>query len=563
VEEANQENRSKWTPTTWERLRKKRGRSIAHAAKEGCKRAWRLYSPLLPHEKPEPSQTDHRVVVGLAGLQAAIEDGDIALCSLNHADAVLATRYAVNELNGFAVWLDELAKCCPDAVREVLAECIQGEWKFDADREHSHEVLAALVRNNEKLAYIVHAAILRLLQIGDPCNDSILKFALTVLLKVEPPPFQKVAEFAQKRIEQCLPNEAWNLWMCVWLQCDASKAIDKLEEVLNRADGAEQIMVRLCAGLSNESISSIPVTNNPSYLEPAQLARFIPIAYKYLTLDNDLHRASMVGYSPGSRDHAQELRNSLLARLSNSESPDAGKYLQFLSNEPIFATIRDYILYLYDKWIEKQAEPVAWEPSDIRAFAKEFETEPKIDTDLFKILINRLRDIKHHVEKADTSIRQDLHKEDDEIRLRKWFANQLNMRSRKRYVVPQEEEIDQRQRPDLRIENPKVKGPVSVEIKWADKWSIAELYDGLEIQLMGQYLRDANARYGVYLLGYIDRKGFWINPDDKRHMNFNEVVQLLEERAKSLAEARPDVQMVTVIGIDFRSRSDSVDLSSP
>jgi hypothetical protein len=206
---------------------------------------------------------------------------------------------------------------------------------------------------------------------------------------------------------------------------------------------------------------------------------------------------------------------------------------------------------------------VAWEPSDIRAFAKEFETEPKIDTDLFKILINRLRDIKHHVEKADTSIRQDLHKEDDEIRLRKWFANQLNMRSRKRYVVPQEEEIDQRQRPDLRIENPKVKGPVSVEIKWADKWSIAELYDGLEIQLMGQYLRDANARYGVYLLGYIDRKGFWINPDDKRHMNFNEVVQLLEERAKSLAEARPDVQMVTVIGIDFRSRSDSVDLSSP
>jgi len=554
VEEADQENRSKWTPTTWEGLRKKRGRSIAHAAREGCKRAWRLFSPMLPHEKPEPSQTDRRVIVGLAGMQAAIEDGDIALCFLNHDDAILATRYAVNELNGFAVWLDELAKYSPDAVGEVLAECIQGEWKFGDDRERSHEVLAALVWSNERFASIVHDTILRLLQIGDPCNASILKFALSVLLKVDQPPFQEVAELAQKRIKQCLPNEAWNLWMCVWLQCDASKAVDKLEEVLSCADGAEQIMVRLCAALSIESISSIPAINNPSYLEPAQLARFIPIAYKYLTLDNDIHRADMVGYSPGSRDHAQEFRNSLFVRLANSKSPDAGKYLQALSSDPCFSTMRDYILHLHDKWLEKQSELVAWEPSDIRVFAKEYEIDPKTDTDLFKILTSRLGDIKHDVEKADTSIRQDLHQDDDEIRLRKWFANQLNTRSRRRYVVPQEEEIDQRQRPDLRIENPKVKGPVSIEIKWVDKWSIAQLYDGLENQLVAQYLHDANARYGVYLLGYIGRQGFWINPDDKQHMNFDEVVQLLEKRAKSLAEACPDIQMVIVIGIDFRSR---------
>jgi len=46
----------------------------------------------------------------------------------------------------------------------------------------------------------------------------------------------------------------------------------------------------------------------------------------------------------------------------------------------------------------------------------------------------------------------------------------------------------------------------------ADKWSIAELYDGLEIQLMVSICAMPMLDMVFYLLGYIDRKGFWINP---------------------------------------------------
>jgi hypothetical protein len=553
VQEAEQTNSSKWAPKSWESLRRKRGRLIANAATEGCQRVWRQHVPLLPHDKPQPLQTDYRVIIGLAGLQASITDGDIDLSSLSHPDAVLATRYAVNELNGFAPWLDELAMHCPEAVREILADCIQGEWQFSAEREHSQEVLADLAWSGERLAPIVQDAVLSLLRSRDPRNPSILKFALTVLVKLDHAPLLELAALAEERIRKLPPNEmALILWMSVWLQSDGGKAIDRLEEILSRSDRAGEIMVRLCAALSNENVWSIHAIANPSYMQPAHLARFIPLVYRHIALSHDIHREEMVAYSVGDRDLAQRFRDGLLNRLANSESPNAGEFLQSLANNSSLAALRDWILQLRDEWIEKQANLPVWNPLDIRTFAKKYEIEPKTDTDLFKILNRRLLDIKHDVEKADTSIRQDLHTDDDEIRLRKWFANQLKTRSDEKYTVPQEEEIDQRQKPDLRIQNPKVRGPVSIEIKWADKWSLAELYDRLENQLIGQYLRDANARYGVYLLGYIGRQQYWWHPENRQRLTFGEVVQALEVKAKLIVTGRADVREVRVIAIDFR-----------
>src|SRR5256885_10748331 len=55
--------------------------------------------------------------------------------------------------------------------------------------------------------------------------------------------------------------------------------------------------------------------------------------------------------------------------------------------------------------------------------------------------------------------------------LRRWLTRKLKERANKRYTIPQEEEIDQEQRPDLRAENPNT-DPVSIELKWADKWTL-------------------------------------------------------------------------------------------
>ena len=99
-----------------------------------------------------------------------------------------------------------------------------------------------------------------------------------------------------------------------------------------------------------------------------------------------------------------------------------------------------------------------------------YETNPRTDSELFRIVLNRLTDIKDDVERSDNSLREEVPGDPEEYVLRRWLARKLNERSRHRYTIPQEEEIDQERRPDLRAENPRTP-PVSIEIKWANRWT--------------------------------------------------------------------------------------------
>jgi hypothetical protein len=251
------------------------------------------------------------------------------------------------------------------------------------------------------------------------------------------------------------------------------------------------------------------------------------------------------------RDDARRFRDSLLERLSQSESAEAGDVLHEFLQEPALAPHRDYILHLLDQRAERQADSPPWNPEDIPAFAKDYETDPKTDRDLFKIACRRLQELKNDVEKADNSIRSEMRNEDDERKLRIWLARKLQERSCNRYTVPQEEEIDRRERPDLRIERPGM-SPVSIEIKWANKnWTLPQLIERLENQLIGQYLRDAQCRYGIYILGYIGRKKTWEYQDDSSHLSFEQVVTIITERAKVIVAERRDIEDIAVISLDF------------
>ncbi len=58
-----------------------------------------------------------------------------------------------------------------------------------------------------------------------------------------------------------------------------------------------------------------------------------------------------------------------------------------------------------------------------------------------------------------------------------------------RYVIPQEELADAK-RPDLRFHGVGFDGLMPAELKLADKWTGPPLFERLEIQLCGEYLRD-------------------------------------------------------------------------
>ncbi len=536
----------------WTKLSEKRGRRVVKAAKLGCKRAWRQFLPPLLHEKADPSKVDGRITLGLAGIEAEFLDGDLNLAELSYEDAYRAARYAVNEMNVFPVWLDVLARYQPKAVRDVLGECVRGEWTFAPEREHYLGVLRDLASQGETFDHLILQDVRSELSRRDPSNASILEFALTLVLRQEDLPRAELSGIAVERLGM-YPEARRELllWMIVWLQLDAGAAIRFFAAVESRQKGANSLLARVCGVLGSERFARYPRIKDPDYLAPAHMRRFIPLVYHCIRPSEDIRRTGGVAYSPGSRDHAQDFRNGLIERLAASEDRDADAVLRELGDDAILAPLRDWILHLIDRRAEQQAELLPWEPSDVRRFAEDYEVDPKTDRDLFRIICHRLADIKHDVEKADNSLRDELHRGDDEAHLRRWLKRKLEERSRQRYNVPQEAEIDQQQRPDLRIENPRT-DPVSIEVKWADAdWSLRDLLERLENQLVGQYLRAHNSRYGVFLVGYIGKKSYWKDPVDGTHRNFSEVVDMLQTRARQIVDSQRDVADIAVLGIDF------------
>jgi hypothetical protein len=98
----------------------------------------------------------------------------------------------------------------------------------------------------------------------------------------------------------------------------------------------------------------------------------------------------------------------LLSRLAQSEDPSATALLQGLLHCPELAAQRDWLLHLIDQWIVTDADYLPWETSAIREFARDYETDPRTDGELFRIILHRLGDIKDDVERSDNSLREEV-----------------------------------------------------------------------------------------------------------------------------------------------------------
>lgn len=166
-------------------------------------------------------------------------------------------------------------------------------------------------------------------------------------------------------------------------------------------------------------------------------------------------------------------------------------------------------------------------------------------------MLHRLADVKHSVEQADQSRRDELPVDVYEGQFRRWLARRLTDEARNRYVVPEEAVVDQDERPDIRLMKPGV-GPVSLELKIAERgWTIETLLERLEHQLVGQYMRDHGARCGIFVIGTQNRAKRYALPAGGPLVPFERLIELLSDRAQQLVAARFGRIHLHVIAIDF------------
>jgi hypothetical protein len=546
VSQANES--SKWGVTNWDEVKNKYGESVAIAAEQGCKAAWRNHKPELPHEKHEPGNVAVGVIVGLSGLNSELGESIASVVGLTPQEAELATRYAVNEMNGFSLWLQPLAVRFPAVVGAVLNNCVEQEWDTPPDRPNSHDVIADLVYYGDGLRPLVANSLKILIQNRDPINLAILRHVGKLLTSDDVNGSEVLGRVAaQRATTYSVTSAPFYFWISMWLQTDASAALIQLERILPEHPNPTEGMVAICSHLAEDRRGDVPHLRNPDYVKAEHLARFIALVFRWIRIAEDVHYEG--GHSPTARDDAGRFRDGLIARLSISNDSQAVSLLLQLRSNPDLELAASWIKSLYERRVVEGSEAIPWKEPDIRDFEANHERTPRNDQDLFNLIVDRLRDIQNEVERSDNSSRAELNKDHNEADFRRWVTRRLRSNALERYTAPEESEVDWERYPDIRIENPHTQ-PVSIEMKWADKWTIPQLIEGLEGQLVGHYLRSETSRFGIYLLGNIGRKQTW--RDGSRHeIPFSEVVEILRNHARTLVDARPGELGLQVISIDF------------
>jgi hypothetical protein len=165
----------------------------------------------------------------------------------------------------------------------------------------------------------------------------------------------------------------------------------------------------------------------------------------------------------------------------------------------------------------------------------------------------RLDELKMDIEEGDESEAVLLRKLKREPEVRIVFANRLKKSSRSRYTVGSEEELADASRTDIRLNAPLVPASVPIELKIADKWTLAQLRERIENQLIRQYMRVS--QYGIFLVvhnGTQNRR--WKNNNTKKMIPFIKLIDTLKQDATAIIARYPNVAALEVVGIDFTIR---------
>ncbi|MBE9570222.1 MAG: hypothetical protein IMF11_06335, partial [Proteobacteria bacterium] len=549
----------KWSQSNWEDLIPEFGKDVAEAYRDGCIDYWRKYCPKIRSEGIDnPNSTPVAVIVGLSGLDMEAHNTPGWPRNLSEDEAKTACRYAINELNGFPDWLPKLHSVFPGTVEaSILAEI---EWEFsEYDAEaNCHYVLDDVVWQLDWLKPKISSRIISFLKDYEPRHDETVRKVLGIVLASICLDQAALVEIAKMKVLAITSGNRRALWIAAWMCVDAKGALETLHGVLSKiADDKHStelsmLFIDALLGERRENVQSV----YQDYIQTEILLSLIKLMHSHIRSAEDINRAGTGDYSPGLRDHAQDARNRLFQLLR--DIPGKPTYLAMVDlaqHHPDEKSRHWYAVHAKQR-AEADAEAEPWQPGDIALFAVEAERAPLNHRELYDLAVFRLLDLKADLEDGDTSLAEILVSVSDETKHRNVIGGWLRDHSFGRYSVPQEEELANAKKPDIRIHGVGFDGPVPIELKIVDNnWSGAKLVERLHNQLCGQYLRDARSNYGIFMLVYRGKKMSWRHPETGKYINFCGLVQLLEKEAGRITATDKKVESIKILDIDLTKRT--------
>ncbi|AMA59430.1 hypothetical protein [Bradyrhizobium sp. CCGE-LA001] len=549
------ERANRWTVGLWRELVPDFGEEVAQAYREGVTNYWRKYRPILRSEGAPTNSTPIFVIFGLAGLDIEAAETPNWPSSLSKEEVLLACRYASHELNGFPPWFPKLFAIYPDIVSEFLLSEIRSELSSEKPDEDSNYLLSDLSSSGQWAWHRIAPAMLDLLQTTNVANKFNLGRLLTIVQGSSSISDEDLATLARCKVLCSVTAEETATWFAVWAGVDPEQAIPHITAHLSTmADSVDQtkfamnLVTRLLGGRRS-------TTNGPrqGFGTPKHLKDLFLLMQTYVREDEDINRSGTGVYSPGLRDNAQDARNALFNLLKQIPGKEAFVALSEIATQHPKAESRPWLASFARGKAEQDADLAPWLPTQVRDFHQHLDRTPTNHRELADIAVLRLLDLQDDLENGDDSVARVLQRVEEETEMRNYLAHELREKARGRYTITQEEELADSKRPDVRFHGAGFDASVPSELKLAERWTGPQLFERLEGQLSGDYLRDNRSARGIFLLVNRTKGRRWQLPSGER-VDFDELLQSLRNHWNSITGEHPRVEDITVVGIDLSKR---------
>lgn len=546
----------RWTDNNWETLIPQHGEDVAHYYRDGTVSFWRHYTPSLRSEGAPFNKTPYEVIIGLTGIEIEANETIGWPNNLNILEVERACRYASFELNGFPTWFPKLFETHPKPVSDFLMQEVKYELSIEDPNIESHYILSDLSWSGQWAWDDISPIIYQLLMKSEPNNlanlDKLLKIVQGSALQDE-----LIENLAFNKCSDLEKPDHVARWFAVWTGVSPDIAIaflkDRIEMINDRTERTSFAMTFVTYLIGDRRSNMTGARQG--FKKPGYLKSLYLLMHEFIPRNEDINRAGSGVYSPEMRDYAQKARNALvdlLVQIPGKESFLALMEIAKMSPEEVS---RPWIWQLAKLRAEQDGDIEPWSLPQVREFHDRLERTPSNHQELAELAILRCLDLKDDLEHGDSSIASILRTVTQETDMRKYMGRELREKAFGRYSIPPEEELADAKKPDLRLHGVGFDGPVPIELKLADNWSGPNLFERLENQLCGDYLRDNRSSRGIFVLVYRGEKTGWDVPRRDDRMNFSVLTCALQEHWQRISVNYPKVDDITVIGIDLTKRS--------
>lgn len=536
-------------------------REVADRLRQTMMAAWRKDKPTLRSERPESEKATFLVrwQFGLAGIAAEAEDPNWAK-RLSEQEAQLACRYAPIELNGFPSWLESLAVEFPAAIDRVLGNELSASLRetigtnaysmFLQNISHASPIISALFI--PRIRSWLHDIPETKAETNAANADQNVRQAVEILIKNDNDDDRRLIEsIAKQRLESGLTTQFGRVWLSALLHLNPAAGVDLLEAGLRKSavsktgDGVEWF-----ATLFGRDGGGIGINLAASAFTPSLLLRLVRLAYQQVRIDDDArHEGS---YSPDTRDHAEQGRNTVLSALLATTGTDGWEAKLAMAADPLFAHFKDRAIALARERVAEEADATAFSESEFAVLDRTGEAPPATTEDMYALMRDRLDDLDDLL-LQDISPRELWAHIDEEHLMRRELARFLRDTARQSYTVDQEAVTADEKETDIRLRSTGSGQQGTIELKLGDDRSANDLLKTIQDQLLRKYMASDDCRAGC-LLVTIARQREWQHPVTGQRIGFEQLIDLLTGEAARISRELAGTVKLMAKGIDLRPR---------